>query len=62
MNGLLNELVKSGITKARLQVNSIQTPALKLYERSGFHIVRTVKFDLGKGMYDDDYVMEKVLV
>lgn len=61
MTGALNELAKAGISKVFLEVHSIQTPAIKLYERFGFQIVRKVKFDLGNGSYDDDYVMEKVL-
>jgi ribosomal protein S18 acetylase RimI-like enzyme len=61
MNTLLEELKSRGFIKARLQVNTIQKAALRLYRKCGFQVVEELKFLPGDGRSDDDYVMEKEL-
>ena len=44
-----------------LQVNRGNMPAVRAYEKYGFHIVASRAFDIGGGFVMDDHVMEKML-
>ncbi len=59
LDALLAELHLAGtITKISLQVNSIQQPAVKLYEGCGFKVVKKLRYFSGDGKEYDDYIME----
>jgi GNAT superfamily N-acetyltransferase len=50
-----------GLSRLWLTVNK-GNPAVKAYERMGFHIAEAVVMDIGGGFVMDDFRMEKILV
>ncbi|MBI1744339.1 GNAT family N-acetyltransferase [Candidatus Acetothermia bacterium] len=63
MQSALSEIVKnSAIAKVKLTVTSVQTAAVKLYEKFGFKTVGKLEKELFvDGRYYDELVMEKHL-
>lgn len=62
LSALLTELSASGnVETARLTVNKDQLPALALYRRFGFEIVREEECLMGDGELHAQYVMERAL-
>lgn len=62
LSALLTELAASGsVETARLTVNKDQLPALALYRRFGFEIVREEECLMGDGKLYAQYVMERPL-
>jgi diamine N-acetyltransferase len=49
----------AGCARLYLQVNKNNRSAINAYRRNGFTIAQAVKFDIGNGLYMDDYVMAK---
>ena len=50
-----------GAKYLRLNVNKHNEKAIRAYQRNGYVTVESVKNDIGKGFFMDDYVMEKRL-
>jgi ribosomal protein S18 acetylase RimI-like enzyme len=62
MDAILDALRENPtLHKARLAVNKHQTPALNLYQRSGFTIVGETPCLMGHGEIADEFLMEKNL-
>ena len=55
------ECMEAGGKKLRLNVNRFNK-AITFYERLGFKIIKEENVDLGNGVTQDDYVMEKNLI
>jgi GNAT superfamily N-acetyltransferase len=52
----------AGYRKIILNVNKANSPAISAYTRNGFKKKESVKVDIGKGFFMDDFVMEKKLM
>ena len=52
---------RQGMDNLTLQVNKSNHGSVAVYLRLGFAVAKTVKVDIGKGFFMDDYVMEKDL-
>ena len=50
---------QQGMDKLTLQVNKSNHGSVAVYLRLGFAVAKTVKVDIGKGFFMDDYVMER---
>lgn len=50
-----------GGTRLQLRVNKRNAPAIRAYQRAGFHFVEDVCSDIGSGFFMDDFIMEKPL-
>jgi ribosomal protein S18 acetylase RimI-like enzyme len=62
MRAMLHEMGQDpAIQRVRLYVNASQTAAVRLYERSGFHLVDTERLRCGDGVIRDVCLMEKLL-
>ena len=48
-------------SKIRLRVNRGNLPAIRAYQRAGFHLVDNLCSDIGAGFVMDDFVMLKVM-
>ena len=60
LTALLDELGRaSDITRISLQVNSIQSAAVRLYEDCGFKVVEKLRYYSGDGKEYGDYIMEE---
>ena len=60
MLAFLENLAKEkNLEKISLTVNKYNTGSIKIYEKVGFVICKTVVKDIGKGFVMDDYLMEK---
>jgi ribosomal protein S18 acetylase RimI-like enzyme len=63
MNHLIKELTfYSNIKIARLSVNIEQIPALSLYKKIGFEIIKKDKSKMGDGNIYDEYLMEYKII
>lgn len=61
MAAILDAIKADGVKKAWLEVNTEQLPALHLYQRFGFEIVKINHNLLGTGCYHDEFLMVKEL-
>ncbi|HEX4985240.1 MAG TPA: GNAT family N-acetyltransferase [Burkholderiales bacterium] len=52
---------KMGMDTLYLQVNKHNHGSVAAYLRTGFHVARSVKVDIGRGFCMDDYVMSRAL-
>ena len=52
----------AGYKKIKLNVNKANSRAISAYTRNGFKKKESVKVDIGKGFFMDDFVMEKKLM
>ena len=52
---------RQGMDNLTLQVNKSNHGSVAVYLRLGFAVAKTVKVDIGKGYFMDDYVMEKAV-
>jgi ribosomal protein S18 acetylase RimI-like enzyme len=57
---ILKEIQERGAGSLQLQVNR-DNKAKSFYEKLGFTVIETIKLDIGKGFFMNDYVMEKKL-
>ncbi len=57
INYIVEEIKANGAKALQLQVNR-QNKAKDFYEKLGFKIIKTADFDIGKGYFMNDYVME----
>jgi ribosomal protein S18 acetylase RimI-like enzyme len=57
---ILDDIKNKGASALHLQVNK-NNKAKQFYERLGFQAIETIKLDIGKGYFMDDYIMEKKL-
>jgi ribosomal protein S18 acetylase RimI-like enzyme len=55
---ILTIVKEKGGSSLHLQVNK-NNKAKEFYERLGFKEIETIKLDIGKGYFMDDYIMEK---
>ncbi|BCJ98808.1 GNAT family N-acetyltransferase [Anaerocolumna chitinilytica] len=56
----MTELCKQrGIKKIWLTVNRNNENSIKVYEKFGFHVIKTQVSDIGNGYVMDDFIMEK---
>lgn len=61
METLLGELKENNVVKANLNVNTIQSGAVKIYESLGFRIIGTAHKEMKiDGKFYDEYLMEKI--
>lgn len=61
MTKLIEKLGTTSLQVLRLDVNSDQTAAVKLYKSLGFITVNTIEVVLGDGKLHKEFLMEKVL-
>jgi GNAT superfamily N-acetyltransferase len=57
---ICNEIKPQGATALQLQVNRNNSAKL-FYEKSGFAVIEEADFDIGRGYFMNDYIMEKKL-
>ena len=57
---IVNEIKQKGATALQLQVHR-KNKAINFYEKLGFVIIEEKDFDIGHGIFMNDYVMEKQL-
>lgn len=57
---IIDEIKQKGATALQLQVNR-NNKAKDFYEKLGFAIIEEKDFDIGRGFFMNDYVMEKKL-
>jgi ribosomal protein S18 acetylase RimI-like enzyme len=57
---VVNEIIQKGATALQLQVHR-ENKARNFYENLGFVIIEEKDFDIGHGVFMNDYVMEKQL-
>lgn len=58
MDFVKERTVKKGLSKIYLTVNKYNTHTIDVYKHHGFIVIKSAKFDIGKGYIMDDYVME----
>ena len=57
---IVNEIKQKGATAVQLQVHR-KNKARSFYEKLGFVIIEEKDFDIGHGVFMNDYVMQKTL-
>jgi ribosomal protein S18 acetylase RimI-like enzyme len=57
-----NEVRKLGARRLVLNVNKHNAPAIAVYQKNGFAVVKSVVADIGGGFVMDDFIMAKDLI
>ncbi len=60
INYIVDQIKQKGATALQLQVNR-HNKAKNFYEKMGFVVIEEKDFDIGRGFFMNDYVMEKQL-